>query len=147
MSNGKFVYVTYIAAAPEKVFHALTDREATRAYWWHINASDWKPGSRWEHQRLDDANTADIVGTVLESDPPRRLVLSWSRPRDEGNAAMASRVTFEIETYQDATRLTVIHENLDPAMETSVAGGWPKVLANLKSYLETGRTFQIWERG
>lgn len=145
MSKGRFVYVTYITAAPEKVFDALISEEATRAYWWHVNSSDWKKGSRWEHQRQDPAKTVDIEGTVLEIDRPRRLVITWSRPSEGSSPDRVSRVTFEIERYNDATRLTVAHEDLDPEMEKSVAGGWPKVLANLKSFLETGRTFQVWE--
>ncbi len=51
-----------------------------------------------------------------------------------------SRVTFEIEPYRDIVRLTVIHENLvDEDALRAVSAGWPAVLANLKSLLETGR--------
>ena len=40
-------------------------------------------------------------------------------------------------------RLTVTHDDLarDPAMLAGVSGGWPKVLSNLKTLLETGRAF------
>ena len=48
----------------------------TRLYWMHENVSDWKPGSRWEHKRTDPQGTVDIVGEVVEFDPPKRLVLT-----------------------------------------------------------------------
>jgi uncharacterized protein YndB with AHSA1/START domain len=45
LAKSTFVYVTYIAASPEKVWKALLDGEFTRQYWGHENVSDWKPGS------------------------------------------------------------------------------------------------------
>ena len=48
-----FVYVTYIHSTAEKVWEALTDSDLTAQYWGHSNVSDWRPGSRWEHQRTD----------------------------------------------------------------------------------------------
>ena len=48
MTKSKFVYVTYIATAPEKFWQALTGAEMTRQYWGNrVNASDWKVGSQW----------------------------------------------------------------------------------------------------
>jgi uncharacterized protein YndB with AHSA1/START domain len=85
MTKPSFVYVTYIATTPEKVWQALVDTDVTRQYWVggngpaHVNVSDWKPGSRWEHQRVDETHAVDIVGKVVETDPPRHLVLTWSR--------------------------------------------------------------------
>ena len=107
-----------------------------------MNVSDWKPGSRWEHQRVDDARTVDIVGKVVESTPPRRLVLTWARPKEAEDDSKHSRVTFDIEPHGDGlVRLTVTHEDLerDPKMLAGISGGWPKVLSNLKTLLETGR--------
>lgn len=145
-----YVYVTYIATTAEQVWQALVDTEVTRQYWVgpnetavpHVNVSDWKVGSRWEHQRVDEARRVDMVGTVLESAPPRRLVISWSRPADEDDTSKHSRVTFEIDAHGDGViRLTVLHEDLenDPKMLAGISGGWPKVLSNLKTLLETGR--------
>ncbi|HEV3242547.1 MAG TPA: SRPBCC domain-containing protein [Methyloceanibacter sp.] len=86
----------------------LTDRAFTRRYWVnHRNASDWKVGSPWRHEDFDDASLVDIVGKVVESAPPRHLVLTCSFPRDAGNPEKISRVDFNIETYGDAVRLTV----------------------------------------
>ena len=108
----------------------------------HVNVSDWKPGSRWEHQRIDDARTVDMTGKVVESTPPRRLVLTWARPKEAEDDSKHSRVSFDIEPQGDGLiRLTVTHEDLerDPQMLTGISGGWPKILSNLKTLLETGR--------
>lgn len=153
MKKPSFVYVTYIATTPEKVWRALVDTDVTREYWvdpsggdpGHVNVSDWKPGSQWEHQRLDDARTVDIVGKVVESTPPQRLVMTWARPSEADDVSKHSRVTFDVEPQGDALiRLTVTHEDLDndPKMLSGISGGWPKVLSNLKTLLETGRGLQ-----
>jgi uncharacterized protein YndB with AHSA1/START domain/DNA-binding transcriptional ArsR family regulator len=128
-----YVYVTYIESTPEKVWEALTDADLTATYWGHRNISDWHVGSRWEHRRTDGSGIADVTGEVLESSPPRRLVTTWD------GADEPSRVTFDIERYEDIVRLTVTHENLaDEAERSAAASGWSAVLSNLKTMLETG---------
>ena len=137
MSKPSYVYVTYIRASAEKVWSAITDREMTPRYWGHANVSDWQPGSRWEHRRTDGSGIADVVGTVVESAPPARLVTTWTDPADDSRS---SRVTFVIEPYREIVRLTVTHEDLWDDQELSDVGqGWPAVLSNLKTMLETGR--------
>ncbi len=109
-----------------------------------VNVSDWRPGSRWEHRRADDAHAVDIVGTVVESTPPRRMVYTWARLTDADDEAKHSRVTIDIEPHGEGLiRLTVTHEDLerDPQMLAGISGGWPKVLSHLKTLLETGRAF------
>lgn len=131
-----FVYVTYIESTPERVWEALTDADLTARYWGHSNVSDWRAGSRWEHRRIDGSDFADVVGEVVVSEPPRRLVTTWAPP--DGDAE-PSRVTFDIEPYGEIVRLVVTHEHLvDEAERAEVAAGWPAVLSNLKSLLETG---------
>jgi uncharacterized protein YndB with AHSA1/START domain/DNA-binding transcriptional ArsR family regulator len=134
-----FVYTTYIESSPERVWEALTDADLTARYWGHSNVSDWRTGSAWEHRRTDGSGIADVAGTVVESDPPRRLVTTWADPAG-GDDAEASQVTFDIEPYGEIVRLTVTHENLaDEAEREAASSGWAAVLSNLKSLLETGR--------
>jgi uncharacterized protein YndB with AHSA1/START domain/DNA-binding transcriptional ArsR family regulator len=135
--NPTFVYVTYIESTPEKVWHALTDPDVSAQYWGHSNVSDWQVGSAWEHRRTDGSGIADVVGTVLVSEPPSRLVTTWAAP-DAAPVAEPERVTFEIEPYGAIVRLTVTHENLTDDDREETTGGWPAVLSNLKSFLETG---------
>jgi uncharacterized protein YndB with AHSA1/START domain len=138
-----FVYVTYIYTTPQKVWDAITKPQFARRYWTHENHSDWKPGSRWEHRHHDGSGTVLVTGTILESHPPTRLTMTWERPNDP---TRASRVTFEIEDRKPGlVCLTVTHDSLedDDAMASSIAGGWPKVLSNLKSFLETGNVEPI----
>lgn len=133
-----YVYVTYIESSPERVWDALTDSELTAQYWGHSNVSDWQAGSGWEHRRVDGSEIADVVGTVLESTPPRRLSLTFDPP-GESPPGGPSRVTFDIQPYHEIVRLTVRHENLpDQEALEAVSVGWPAVFANLKSLLETG---------
>jgi len=133
-----YVYVTYIESSAERVWDALTDADLTARYWGHSNVSDWKVDSVWEHRRTDGSGVADVVGTVLEADWPRRLVMTFDAPGPPPPTG-PTQVTFDIEPYHEIVRLTVIHENLadDSAVE-AVSAGWPAVCANLKTLLETG---------
>lgn len=141
-----FSYVTYIEATAERVWHALTDADLTAAFWGHRNVSDWRVGSRWEHRRTDDSGIADVVGTVLESDPPRRLVITFAGP--DGPNAEDSVVAFSIEPFHEIVRLTVTHRGLPSQADyETAAAGWSSVFSNLKTLLETGSvlTHAPWE--
>jgi uncharacterized protein YndB with AHSA1/START domain len=148
MDKPKFVYVTYISTTPEKLWNALMDGEMTKDYWGrHRNVSDWQAGSRWSHQDYDNG-AVDIVGKVLESDPPRRLVLTWEGGNEHLKDEKPSRVTFLIEPYMEAVRLTVTHDELEPdsGMLHGITAGWPAVLSSLKTMLETGQAMPMTTR-
>jgi len=152
MSKSRFLYVTYIRTTPEKLWEALTNPEFTKRYWCEVrNESTWKKDADWKLV-APDGRVADS-GKVLEIDPPRRLVVSWKHEllpdvRDE----VASRATFELEQAADSVKLTVIHESdvPDSKIIRSVSGGWPAILASLKSLLETGAALEVtakWPKG
>ena len=146
MSKEKFVYVTYIAAAPADIWNALVKGELTRQYWKHSNESDWKPGSKWKHVADDGKGSVRIEGSVLEVIPNKRLVLTWNEVGSAGDAARESRVAIDLEQVGTMVRLTVTHEELAPGsdMERKIRNGWPRVLASMKSFLETGRALDTW---
>jgi uncharacterized protein YndB with AHSA1/START domain len=143
-----FVYVTFISAAPEKVFEAITSADISSRYWGHANVSDWRPGSRWQHVRNDAAKTINITGKVVEHTPPSRLVISWVDPAQEADAQAYSRVTFEVIPYDGMTKLIVTHDDLikGSGMEQGVSKGWPIVLSSLKTYLETGKGLDVFAK-
>jgi len=144
MSESKFVYVTYIRTTPEKLWRALTAPEFTRQYWvgtWQD--CTWEKGTSWK-MMLPDGRVGD-AGEVLEIDPPRRLVLSWQNQfKPELKAEGLSRATFDLEQQDDMVKLTVVHEIDKPASKliTAVSGGWPLILASLKTLLETGESLE-----
>ena len=143
-----FVYVTYIASTPEKVFAAITRPELARRYWGHENVSDWTPGSKWEHVRANDERTVELVGKVVETSPPTRLVITWANASQAADPDAYSRVTFDIEPYDDMVRLTVSHDELQAGsgMANGIQKGWPVVLSSLKSFLETGRGLDVFAK-
>jgi DNA-binding transcriptional ArsR family regulator/uncharacterized protein YndB with AHSA1/START domain len=150
-----FVYATYIRTTPERLWQALIDPAFTARYWGITFESDWTPGSTMTWHTRDLA-IADPEQVVIESEPHRRLSYTWQThtpewaaslnlsddARDRLAAEPRSMVTFEIEPLGDQVRLTVTHENLEPGGLTGslVSRGWPRVLANLKTLLETGDT-------
>jgi uncharacterized protein YndB with AHSA1/START domain len=148
MSDTQFVYAIYIRGTLEQVWNGLLDARFTRQYWAHDNVSDWKPGSRWEHRRTDADRTLDLVGEVIESNPPRRLVLTWAEPADQAKRDKHSRVTFDLESVEDMVRLTITHEALAAGSEMlrKISAGWPRVLSSLKSLLETGKPLPTWAK-
>ncbi|ADG97233.1 Activator of Hsp90 ATPase 1 family protein [Segniliparus rotundus DSM 44985] len=136
-----YTYVLYIEATPEKVWHALTDDDVTAAYWAHRNVSDWQVGSSWEHRRTDGSGIVDVLGEVVESDPPRRLVTTWAEPSSPN---VASQVSFDIQPRGTIVKLVLTHAGLPEAvLLQAVEGGWPAVLSNLKTLMETGKPLSV----
>ncbi|WP_373491542.1 SRPBCC family protein [Parasphingorhabdus sp.] len=137
-----FVYTIFIKANAETVWNGLIERQITKAYWGHYNESDWQPGSRWAHVRSDGSGEVDISGRIIEMDPPRKMVWSWARDSESDHATKLSRVTYELISLGPDTKLIVTHSELEPdsPMDAGVREGWPAVLSNLKSLLETGET-------
>ena len=138
-----FVYVSYIASTPDKVFNALTDTEATAKFWFgNAVTSDWKVGSPVKFHR---EGKLIIQGEVLEYDPPRRLSHSFKPMHDpQFSAEQPSRVVYEIEQQRDQVKLTVTHDDFAPDTKVfgNISNGWPLVLSSLKSYLETNRVLR-----
>ena len=60
-------------------------------------------------------------------------------PRVAGIAADIG--AYELEPNGDIVKLTITHSSAKPNSKVIVAvsGGWPKILSNLKSFLETGK--------
>jgi len=141
-SKPKFVYVTYIRSTPEKVWQALTDPAFTRQFWYGAyQECDWTVGSPWKLM-IPDGRVADS-GEVLESAPPNRLVLSWRNEFIEMREEGYSRMTYDIAAQGELTKLSVTHEmdRNESKLIAAVSGGWPMILASLKSLLETGASF------
>jgi uncharacterized protein YndB with AHSA1/START domain/DNA-binding transcriptional ArsR family regulator len=138
-----FVYVTFIRTTPERLWAALTDPATVRQYWFGMHQeSDWTPGSPWRMVR-DNGDVTDS-GEILEANAPNRLVIKWRNEfRPDLTAEGYSRCTYELEPVEGgAVKLSVVHE-IDAEggkFIEAVSGGWPRILSNLKSLLETGQT-------
>ena len=140
MARSTFVYVTYIRTTPERLWSALTDAEFMKQYWFGTyGESEWTAGSAWKHV-VSDGQVLD-AGEIIEAEPPRRLVIRWqNQHKPELKAEGDSRCTIELEPSGGAVKLSITHtmEREPSKFIAAVSGGWPKVISNLKSLLETG---------
>ncbi len=145
MSKSTFVYVTFIRTTPERLWTALTTPEFIRQYWFGMHCeSDWKAGSPWKLV-FTDGRIGD-AGEIAEAEPPRRLVIKWRNEwKEELKAEGFSLCTFEIEALPDVSppvaKLRITHsiERPESKFIHAVSGGWPRIISNLKSLLETGQ--------
>ncbi|TLY47379.1 MAG: ATPase [Gammaproteobacteria bacterium] len=140
MARSTFVYVTYIRTTPEKLWSALTDDVAfMEQYWFGMHCeSQWKAGSSWKLVS-GDGQIFD-AGEIVDAEPPRRLVIRWENQKPELKVEGDSYCTMELEPSGSAVKLSITHTiERDPSkLIVAVSGGWPKILSNLKSLLETG---------
>jgi uncharacterized protein YndB with AHSA1/START domain len=154
------VHRIYIHVPAQRVWDALVSPEWTDRYGYGgIVRSDLTPGASFETEAGEGMKAVGVHGTVvdgqvLESDPPRRLVQTWRMYMDEGLRAEGfTRLTYELEEFDGVTRLTLTHdctgapghaamtEGAGGEAPGSGGGGWPWVLSDLKSLLETGTAF------
>ena len=141
MARSTFVYVTYIRTTPERLWSALTDDvEFMKQYWFGTHCeSSWTPGSSWKMVYAD--GSISDAGEIVESEAPRRLVIRWRHQiKPELKAEGESLCTMELEPSGKAVKLSITHtiEREPSTLIAAVSGGWPKIISNLKSLLETG---------
>jgi uncharacterized protein YndB with AHSA1/START domain len=155
MDKPSFVYTTYIQTTPERLWQALTDPAFTRQYWGATFRTDWNAGSAMTWDQFG-VTIADPEQVVLESEPYRRLSYSWHsftpeladsiQLTDDVRTRIAaeprSRVSFDLEPLGELVKLTVVHDGfeLGSVVASMVGQGWPRILSNLKTLLETGAT-------
>jgi uncharacterized protein YndB with AHSA1/START domain len=139
-AQSTFVYVTYIRTTPEKLWSALTTNEFMKEYWFGVQfKTEWKAGAQWE-MLYPDGRVTD-AGEIVEFYPPKRLVLKWRNEfKPELKAEGYGLCVIELAPVSEAVKLTVTHtiEGAESKLIEAVSGGWPRILSNLKSLLETG---------
>jgi uncharacterized protein YndB with AHSA1/START domain len=137
------VYRVFIKASPERIWEAITKPEFTARYFHGAKIQTTAEVGTSIRYYAPDGETLWGDDVVFESDPPRRLVVSWHALwNEEAALEPASRVTWEIEERQGFCLLTVVHDRLDGAPVTAqhVSGeGWMMVLSGMKTLLETGQ--------
>jgi uncharacterized protein YndB with AHSA1/START domain len=141
MARSTFHYVTYIRTTPERLWSALTDDvEFMKQYWFGVRCeSQWTAGSAWKMVSRDGGITD--AGEIVEAERPRRLVIRWKHQKNPDLTAEGdSLCTMELEPTGPAVRLSITHviEREPSKLIEAVSGGWPKIVSNLKSLLETG---------
>jgi uncharacterized protein YndB with AHSA1/START domain len=110
----------------------------TERYWMGTRIeSDWRAGSKIRYMR--NGALAD-EHEVIAVDPPRTLRHTFKPLFGEFQAEPPSRVTFTLEERNGVVRLTVRHDGFPPASKVfrACSDGWPMILSNLKTLLETG---------
>ncbi len=142
----KHVYELYIRASAETVWEIITSDEKT-PLWQHFNMTsrtDWR--AEGDYAWMMGERIA-ICGKIVEMEPPRRVVLTFSAQWAPDVAAdKPSRVVFEIEPLPGkACKLTLVHDDFggETATSKAVVGGWPESLSRLKTLAETGVPFVL----
>jgi uncharacterized protein YndB with AHSA1/START domain len=149
------VYRVYIRATPHAIWDAITQPEWNERFGYPGRLEyDLRPGGAFRAVAPPDAQAMgmpEVVadGEILEADPPRRLVQTWRFLYEPLVSEGFTRLTWEIEEDDGGvSKLTVTHElenaPLTAEQVASVAriyeggGGWPLILGDLKTLLETG---------
>jgi uncharacterized protein YndB with AHSA1/START domain len=140
----RHVYQVYIRTTPQRLWEAITSGDLTKLYFYETMVqSSFKTG---DPIRYTSEGKLMVDGTILEADPPRKLVHTFKHYwTDDGKDDRPSRVTYEIEKLGDVCKLTLVHDDFDSETWTynSVREGWSPVLSGLKTLLETGKPLDI----
>ena len=146
MNYSTFNYVTYIGTTPEKLWEALTSKEFTQEYWFGRKIqSDWKKGEP-VHFYDENDNLTDH-GVLLNYEQNQLLSYTFLWVEDGTEREQPPTVTFSLQPMEQTVKLSLKHEFLLPTdfyEENSgfqgINNGWPAILSNLKTLLETGKT-------
>lgn len=146
MSYSTFEYVSYIGTTPEKLWKALTSKAYTERYWFGRKIqSDWKEGSSVHF--YDENGILTDRGVLIKYEPSSQLSYTFLWVEDQSVREQQPKVTFTLQPMNETVKLILKHEYLLPTDfydENSefqgINNGWPAILSNLKTLLETGST-------
>lgn len=141
----KQVYVTYIQTDIDSLWAALTEPDQTEKYFYDTRILI---GAMAGDEVIYDDGTPTVYGKILEISPKTKLVYTFKGDRingDDNDREPHSRVTYELETTENAVKFTLIHDEFESENSTfnSVANGWPWIISGLKTLLETTKPLKM----
>jgi len=135
MTDDRIHEVT-VSASADDAWKALTDPDTVRRYYFDTAPrTTWEVGSPIEF--VDDDGDAQIVGEVLEFEPPTRLahtfIATWYGERDDQGS-----LHWEISPTDEGCRITLIHRGARAATRegSETADGSRQIIEALKELLE-----------
>jgi uncharacterized protein YndB with AHSA1/START domain len=139
MTEQRIFEVIFIRTSVATLWNALTNPDVTQRYWFDTRIeSDWKVGSKVFYRRNGEITDEHVI---LAVEKPYKLSHSFHPLFGEFKAEPPSRVTFSLEENGGVVRLTVVHDTFPPDSKVfrACSDGWPMILNNLKTLLETGQ--------
>lgn len=140
MTNEPFVIERIYDAPAEKVWTAITDKNAMKQ--WYFDIAEFRPEVGFEFQFVGGSEEKSYVHLckVTEVIVGRKLKYSWRYKEIEGN----SFVTFELFPEGDKTKLRLTHEGIEtfktdnPDFEKkSFVAGWTDIIgSSLRNFVE-----------
>lgn len=137
-----FVIERTYAAPVEKVWHAITDRDAMKQ--WYFDLEEFKPVTGFEFRFIGKGKEGEDylhLCKITEVIKEKKLKYSWRYDGYEG----ISYVTFELFAQGDTTTIKLTHEGLETFPVTArnafakenFAEGWTYLIgAGLKMFVE-----------
>ena len=146
--QGTILAAITVAAAPERVFRALTEPHELMRWWgsdalyrstsWTI---DLRPGGKWWSEgKGADGRPYRVEGTFVVVDPPRRLAYTWNHSWPTGGeAAPETLVTWVLVPSGAGTLVTLTHSGFVPKSDDvrNHGAGWDRVLGWMKAHVES----------
>ena len=143
--DNSYVYAIHIKTTPKKLWSALTDNRLIRKYFFENTIGfKWKVGAGIQFFR-PNGDPADY-GKITKCQPSKLLAYTFKMPGDKTRRSKPTEVTFEIFPMLGGVKLLLTHRNLtpkdtekNPLTMRGLNNGWPAILSNMKSVLETGK--------
>lgn len=146
--NDAVVTEIEIAAPPERVFRAITERDQAMQWggskdfqitFWEMDA---RPGGQWRYiarERKQAGVEFDHHGEIIQIDPPRLLEYTWFASWHP-DPAHRTVVRWELTATTTGTRLKVRHSGLagQKGLAEGYSQGWPGLVQQIKGFVEKG---------
>lgn len=130
------IYEVLVSAEPAAAWRALTDPGTVKRYYFGTSPrTSWQVGSPIEF--VDEEGDPQIVGEVLEYEPPRRLahtfVATWYGASDDQGS-----LHWEIEPTDSGCRITLVHRGARGQTRegSETADGSRQIIEGLRQLLE-----------
>jgi uncharacterized protein YndB with AHSA1/START domain len=130
-----------ISASPGQVWHALTDPDLIRQYFFGTRVeTTWQPGDPITWSGEYDGKAYEDKGEVVEVVPEQRLVVTHFSPMSgqEDTPENYHRVSYRLHDEGDSTRVTLEQDNTPEGAAADFEGTWQTMLDNLKELVERG---------
>lgn len=121
-----------VTADIEDVWRAMTDPDDEQQHAYELAVdSTWMPGEPVRY--LDADGTEMIVGSVIDVDPPHRLVHTFAYTAAADPATVGdreSRVTWALEPSDEGTTISIVHDGFDSqnASWRGAEDSWDQIL-------------------